>query len=87
MRNHEPTYRSVSVGMVTVGIPADGGQIIAKVIGNNVIAIDEQLNRATVTGPDRAGRYAIGDFVYFKTDKRNRHTAVAATTVAHHLDD
>ncbi|USS93361.1 hypothetical protein M8332_00385 [Fructilactobacillus ixorae] len=87
MRNHEPTYRSVSVGMVTIAIQSDGGQIIAKVIGNNVIAIDEQLNRATVTGPDRAGRYAIGDFVYFITDKRNRHTAVTVKTVAHHLGD
>ncbi|USS90366.1 hypothetical protein [Fructilactobacillus carniphilus] len=81
MRNDEPVYRSVSVGMVKVAIKNDGNQIIANVIGNNVIAIDDKVSRATVTGPDRAGYYGIGDYVYFTTDKRKKHTAILAEVI------
>ncbi|USS85882.1 hypothetical protein M3M38_04015 [Fructilactobacillus cliffordii] len=85
MRNDEPVYRSVSVGMVKVAIKNDGNQIIANVIGNNVIAIDDKVSRATVTGPDRAGDYGIGDYVYFTTDKRKHHTAIPAEVVKQRL--
>ncbi|ETO40504.1 hypothetical protein B808_557 [Fructilactobacillus florum 8D] len=71
----EPIYRSQSVGMVKVGIK-DGDQIIANVIGNNVITISSQLHRATVTGPDRAGRYGIGEYVYFIIDKHHHPLSV-----------
>ncbi|USS88068.1 hypothetical protein M3M39_00855 [Fructilactobacillus hinvesii] len=85
MRNNEPVYRSVSVGMVKIAIKDDGNQIIANVIGNNVIAIDNRISRATVTGPDRAGYYGIGDYVYFTTDKRKHHTAIPMEIVSNQL--
>lgn len=74
MALQEPTYRSVSVGMVKVAIRDNDNQIIANVIGNNVIAIDEHYQRATVTGPDRAGVYGIGEYVYFTNHKNHNET-------------
>ncbi|WP_429970276.1 hypothetical protein ACQW5G_04465 [Fructilactobacillus sp. Tb1] len=73
MAIEEPVYRSISIGMVKVGVVNNGGQIIANVIGNNVIAINKKVQRATVTGPDRTGTFGIGDYVYFTTDKNKKH--------------
>lgn len=77
MAIEEPVYRSISIGMVKIGIVNNGGQIIANVIGNNVITINDKIQRATVTGPDRTGRFGIGEYIYFTTDKKKHNVMVS----------
>ncbi|ANZ57609.1 hypothetical protein BGL34_04415 [Fructilactobacillus lindneri] len=79
MTIEEPFYKSKSIGMVKIGIRNDRGQIIANVIGNDVIEINDKVSRAIVTGPDRLGRYAIGSYVYFITKRKNKYIAISVT--------